>query len=283
MSYTPVIMNKDSSLSIGQKSMSSDEFDHDDNLVPSSFSPLSCFLGTLCFPAAIFSCFIVNPREEVVVLDYGKYNGTLRDEGCHYICCAGRTLKVVSTKVKSTQIAETKTIDKNGNPLIINGILSYQIKSSKKATLDVENADQFVITQGMAAMKQIVSRYPYELGDDHEGHCLKKSSDAIAHEVVAVLQERVRVAGVKILTFTFNEISYAPEIAAGMLKRQQAQAMLQARKVIVAGAVEIAQHTVNELVAAGIPMDDKSKVKIVGNLLTVICADSSVSPVLPLN
>jgi len=254
----------------------------DDHQDPKFCSALSCFFGTLCFPAAIFSCFIVNPREELVLLDYGKYNGTVREEGCHYVCCAGRTIKTVSTKVKSTQIAETKTIDKNGNPLIINGILSYQIKSAKKAALDVENADHFVITQGLAAMKQIVSRYPYEEGDDHVGHCLKKSSDVIAAEVVAVLQERVYVAGVKILTFTFNEISYAPEIASGMLKRQQAQAMLQARKVIVAGAVEIAQSTVAELEAKGIPMDDHSKVKIVGNLLTVICADSGVSPVIPL-
>jgi len=255
---------------------------NDDHQEPRICSPLACFLGTLCFPVALFSCFTVNPREEVVLLDYGKYNGTIRDEGCHYVCCTGRTLKTVSTKVKSTQIAETKTIDKNGNPLIINGILSYQVKSAKKAALDVENADHFVITQGLAAMKQIVSRYPYEEGDEHVGHCLKKSSDVIAQEVVNVLQERVYVAGVKILTFTFNEISYAPEIAAGMLKRQQAQAMLQARKVIVAGAVEIAQSTVNELEAHGIPMDDHSKVKIVGNLLTVICADSAAAPVLPL-
>jgi len=277
MSYQP-IMNKD----IRITSMAAAEDEFTDNNTPNSCSALSCFLGTLCFPIALFSCFTVNPREEVVVLDYGKYNGTVRDEGCHWICCTGRTLKTVSTKVKSTQIAETKTIDKNGNPLIINGILSYQIRSAKKAVLDVENADHFVITQGLAAMKQIVSRYPYEEGDDHTGPCLKKSSDVIAQEVVNILQERVLVAGVKILTFTFNEISYAPEIAAGMLKRQQAQAMLQARKVIVAGAVEIAHSTVSELEAKGIPMDDKSKVKIVGNLLTVICADSSVSPVLPM-
>jgi len=279
MNYTP--MDKSGAPQIMSMKSLDAAFD-DDHVEAKMCSAMSCILGSMCFPIAIFSCFIVNPREEVVLLDYGKYNGTIRDEGCHYVCCTGRTIKTVSTKVKSTQIAETKTIDKNGNPLIINGILSYQIRSAKKAALDVENADHFVITQGLAAMKQIVSRYPYEESDDGDGHCLKKSADVIAQEVVAVLQERVIVAGVKILTFTFNEISYAPEIASGMLKRQQAQAMLQARKVIVAGAVEIAHSTVSLLEAKGIPMDDHSKVKIVGNLLTVICADSAVSPVLPL-
>jgi len=217
-----------------------------------------------------------------VLLDYGKYNGTAKTPGCHYVCAPGRTMNRVSTKVKSIQIAETKTIDKNGNPLIINGILSYQIRSAKKAALDVENADRFVLTQGLAAMKQIVARYPYEGEEGQGNHCLKTSADVISHEMIAVLQERVQVAGIRVLTFTFNEISYAPEIAAGMLKRQQAQAVLQARKVIVSGAVEIAQATVHELEAQGIAMDDKSRIKIVGNLITVICSDSAAAPVIPL-
>jgi len=215
----------------------------------------------------------------VVALDYGKYNGTIKTPGCHYVCFPGRTLLRVSTKVQSIQIAETKTIDKNGNPLIINGILSYQIKNAKKASLDVQNTQTFVLTQGLAAMKQIVALYPYEAD---EGHCLKTAADAISHEMISVLQQRVQIAGVRILTFTFNEISYAPEIASGMLKRQQAQAILQARKLIVSGAVEIAQDTVHQLEAHGIVMDDKSKIKIVGNLLTVICSESSAAPVLPL-
>lgn len=280
--YTQIMDKKDGASMPAIVKKFNEEFEEEVDVEPKICSPLSFCIGALCFPWSLMSCFIVQPREEVVLLDYGKYNGTVKTPGCHFVCAPGRTVNRVSTKVKSIQIAETKTIDKNGNPLIINGILSYQIKSAKRAALDVEDADRFVLTQGLAAMKQIVARYPYEGEEGQGNHCLKTSADVISHEMIAVLQERVQVAGIKILTFTFNEISYAPEIAAGMLKRQQAQAVLQARKVIVSGAVEIAQSTVHELETMGIAMDDKSRIKIVGNLLTVICADSAVAPVIPL-
>jgi len=259
---------------------SSSQYQDDDDLTePRACSPLGFTLGVL-FPCSIFSCFLLNPREEAVVLEFGKYNGTLKTPGCHYVCSMGRTIMRISTKVKSMMIPETKTIDLNGNPLIINGILSFRIRNSKKAALDVSYVDDFVKTQGLAALKQVVCRYPYEAED---GHCLKKASEIISQEVVTLLQDRVQLAGVEILTFTFNEISYAPEIAAGMLRRQQAQAVLSARKLIVSGAVEIAQGAVHNLEAQGITMDDKSRAKIVGNLLTVICSEAATAPVLPLS
>lgn len=254
----------------------------EDNVEPHTCGVLSCIMGTLCFGIGIFSCFTVSPREEAVLLDYGKYNGTIKEPGVHFVCNFGRTIYKVSTKVKSIMIPETKTIDRNGNPLIINGILAYQIRNPKRASLDVEYADEFVRTQGLAALKQIVARYPYET-EDHVEHCLKTAADVISHEMIAVLQQRVQVAGIQVLTFTFNEISYAPEIAAGMLKRQQAQAVLAARKVIVRGAVDIAQSAVHELEQQGIGMDDKAKARIVSNLLTVICSETSTAPVLPLS
>jgi len=248
----------------------------------SSCAPGACILGTICCGLGLFSCFTVQPKQEVVLLNYGKYNGTIRDAGCHFVCCFGRTMRTVSTKVKSIMIPETKTIDINGNPLMVNGILAYQVMNSRKATLDVEMADEFVRTQGLASLKQIVSRYPYEADNAHTGHCLKSAADVIGSEMVGILQERVAVAGIKILTFTFNEISYAPEIAAGMLKRQQANAILQARKLIVTGAVDIATLAVKELEAQGITMDDKAKARVASNLLTVICSESATAPVLPL-
>jgi len=128
-------------------------------------------------------------------------------------------------------------------------------------------------------LKQIVSRYPYE---SEEGHCLKTDSEIISREVVRILQDRVKIAGVLINSFTFNEISYAPEIASGMLKRQQASAILQARKLIVHGAVEIAHGAVSELQQRGIILDDAAKCKVVSNLLTVICSESNAAPVIPL-
>jgi len=160
-------------------------------------------------------------------------------------------------------------------------VLTYQFVHPKKAVLDVENANQFVYTQAQAALKQIVSRYPYE--SDHEGaHSLKGESVSIGAEMVAILQARVNISGTKIHSFAFNEISYAPEIASGMLKRQQAAATVAARKVIILGAVEIAQGAVEELQHRGLVLDDKAKVTLVTNLLTVICSDQEASPVVPL-
>lgn len=251
----------------------------DDIKEPHSCGLLSCMMGLLYCPFSCFSCYTSAPKEEIVLLDYGKYNGTVTEPGCHYTCLPGRTMYRVSTKVKSIKIPETKTIDKNGNPLLVNGILAYQIKNSKRATLDVEMADDFVRTQGLAALKQIIARHPYE---SDEEDCLKTNADSIAHTLVSVLQARVEIAGVQVLTFTFNEISYAPEIAAGMLKRQQANAILQARQVIVRGAVDIAQGAVHELENQGIALDDKAKARVVSNLLTVLCSESGTSPVLPL-
>eukprot|EP01111_Echinosteliopsis_oligospora_P007510 TRINITY_DN226_c0_g1_i1.p1 TRINITY_DN226_c0_g1~~TRINITY_DN226_c0_g1_i1.p1 ORF type:complete len:287 (+),score=84.57 TRINITY_DN226_c0_g1_i1:86-946(+) len=249
---------------------------------PHTCSALSCFMGTFCCCIGLCSCFTVQPNEEAVLLDYGKYNGTVKTPGCHFICTPGRVIKTTSTKVKSIMIPETKTIDKNGNPLVINGILTYQVRNAKRATLDVEYVDEFVRTQGLASMKQIVARYPYE-AEAGQGLCLRSAADSISHEMVAMLQERMVVAGIKILGFTFNEISYAPEIAAGMLKRQQAQAIIQARKLIVTGAVDIAQLAVRELEANGIVMDASAKAKVASNLLTVICSESATAPVLPLS
>jgi len=246
--------------------------DEDDAVEPSVCDPLSCAMSLCYFPASLMSCYTVDPKEEVVLLNYGKYNGTVRDPGCHWACLPGRTMYRISTKVKSVKIPETKTIDKNGTPLVISGILAYQVRNSKRAILDVENVDHFVSTQGLAALKQIICRHPYE---SDEEDCLKTHADTIAHELVSVLQVRVDIAGIQVLSFTFNEISYAPEIASGMLKRQQANAILQAREVIVKGAVEIARGAVLGLQEKGIVLDDKARARVVGNLLVVLCSEGA--------
>jgi len=238
---------------------------------PHFCSLLSCFLGTLCLPWSIFSCFVVDPKEAVVLLDYGKFNGIIKEPGCHYVCCIGRTILKTSTKVMSIKLPSSKTIDRDGNPLIVSGILSYQVRNAKRAILDVENVSTFVSTQSVAALKQIVARYPYEGGEVN----LKTNADSIALELVNRLQARVKIAGIAILTFTFNEISYATEIASAMLKKQQAQAMLSARSAIVRGAVDIANGAVRELIQSGIAMDDADKAQLASQLLTVLCSENS--------
>jgi len=255
---------------------------HEDNSPVTTCHPLSCVLGVMCFPITMCSCYTVQERESAVLLTYGKYAGTVKEPGIHWANIWGRDLRKISTKVISVDLPHTKVIDANGNPLLISGVLTYQFVSPKKAVLDVENANKFVYTQAQAALKQIVSRYPYE--SDIEGtHCLKNESANIGNEMVAILQARVNISGTKIHSFAFNEISYAPEIASGMLKRQQAAATVAARKVIILGAVEIAHGAVQELHERGVTMDERAKITLVTNLLTVICSDHEAQPVVPLN
>jgi len=247
----------------------------------STFHPLSCVLGVLCCPITMCSCYQVQERQAAVLLTYGKYAGTVQSPGIHWQNLWGRDLRKISTKIISIELPHTKVIDANGNPLLISGVLTYQFVNPKKAILDVENANKFVYTQAQAALKQIVSRYPYE--SEHEGaHSLKTESASIGDETVAILQARVNISGTKIHSFAFNEISYAPEIAAGMLRRQQAAATVAARKVIVLGAVEIAHGAVTELDRRGIQMDNAATAHLVTNLLTVICSDQEAQPIVPL-
>jgi len=259
-----------------------DEDLHDNNNHPITWChPMACVLGTLFLPITIFSCYTIQEREAGVLLTYGKYAGIVSQPGIHWTNVFGRDLRKISTKVISVDLPHTKVVDKNGNPLLISGVLTYQFVNPRKAVLDVENANQFVYTQAQAALKQIVSRYPYETDEEHT-HCLKSESSVIGAEMVQILQSRVNISGTKIHSFAFNEISYAPEIASGMLKRQQAAATVAARKTIILGAVEIAHGAVEELQGRGITMNDREKAVLVTNLLTVICSDKDSQPVVSL-
>jgi len=176
---------------------------HEDNHPVTTCHPLSCVLGVLCFPITLCSCYTIQERESAVLLTYGKYAGTVKEPGIHWANVWGRDLRKISTKVISVDLPHTKVIDANGNPLLISGVLTYQFVSPKKAVLDVENANKFVYTQAQAALKQIVSRYPYE--SDIEGtHCLKSESANIGNEMVSILQARVNISGTKIHSFAFQ-------------------------------------------------------------------------------
>jgi regulator of protease activity HflC (stomatin/prohibitin superfamily) len=251
-----------------------------DDIDPKSNSPLSTVLGVACFPLTLMcSWYAVQEQEEVVVLNFGKYTGTETTPGIHFSNCFGRTLRRVSTQKKSIDLPSTKVVDGNGNPLLVSGIVVYHIVNTKRATIDMRNADQYVSNQARAVMRQVVSKFPYEhLKDGEQGPTLKGESADIGNRLVSILQRKVAIAGAKVLSFQFDEISYAPEIAQGMLKRQQAMATVAARTTIVAGAVEIAHGAIMSLEARGTQIDPNERGKIMANLLTVIAGESGVQP-----
>jgi len=289
-----LLLSKDKDVNV--KLMVSNESEDEEESLdqPGRPSLMASALGLFCFPMTILgSVFTLQQNQEYVVLNYGKYVGVIREPGIHCTNCWGRELIPISKAKITTELPVTKVIDKNGNPVMVSGVVFYYFKNSRKAALEVLDNQVFVKDQATAVMKQIVSQYPYEhhnAFDDsgHEGEseddlpCLKRDAQVISAALVQELQKCVKVAGAQIDTFRFNEVSYAPEVSSGLLKRQQAEAIITARTTLVDGAVRIASSAVSRLERKGVTMQSGDKTRLVSNLLTVICAEAQVQPVLSL-
>jgi len=158
--------------------------------------------------------------------------------------------------------------------------LVFFFEQTVKSALDVEHPISFISTQATAVLKRVVSKYPYESDD---GVSLQHETEQISKELVRLLQRQVNVSGARIVSFQLNEISYAPEISQGMLRKQQASALVASRRTIVKGAVDIAHGAISQLETKGISMSNDEKARIVGNLLVVICSDKEATPTVSLN
>jgi len=242
----------------------------------------SCLASTLIPFAWLGGCVTIQENTGLVVLSNGKLAAVHTEPGLTMInpCC---TKKIeLSTKQQSLDLPETKVIDRKGNPISISAIVVFRISKVIRAALEVENVRLYVRTQASAVLKEIASQYPYEPSTEGEPS-LKTAAESITHDMVEALQCKVTVAGVTICDFMLNELSYAPEIAGSMLVRQQAEALIDARKMIVNGAVDIARGAAEALTNEGIPMSDSEKSKMVSNLICVVAGDSNVQPVLQLS
>ncbi|MES2793130.1 MAG: SPFH domain-containing protein [Planctomycetota bacterium] len=238
------------------------------------------FGGIIGLLTVVFSIVIVHPQEEKVLIYWGKFSELLTQPGLYFRNIWGRQLHTVSTKRQTLDLARTTVADGNGNPIVIAAVVTYRYVDSKKVTFDIEDAHGFVKTQAMAVLKQVASKYPYE---SHDGHSLKAEAQAIGAEMVALLQTKVNAAGTEVLAFELSDLSYAPEIAQSMLVRQQAQALVDARKIVVEGAVEIVYEAVHQLEAKGLGLGEGERSRLVSNLLTVICGEAKVQPTYPIH
>ena len=244
-------------------------------------SALATILGIACCPFTILgSWYTLDQNEEAVVLSYGRYSETVREPGMNFSNMWGRSIRKISTKQQSIELPKTTVVDSNGNPLIISAVIVYRISNSRRAILEVENSRIFVRNQAEAALKQTLSRFPYESNDGSP--CLKTEAEQIGRHLCNLLQRKVLQAGALIDSFQLKEISYAPEIANGMLKRQQAIAIIEARQTIVQGAVDIAADAVDKLHDRGIELSNSDQAKLVTNLLTVVCSDNDAQPTVPM-
>ena len=230
-------------------------------------------------PILLFGFFVVNPREEIVVLRFGKFVAILKNQGIGWIHPVGRALHRIQTRDMTLDIHTTTVLERNGNPIQISAVVVYRVEDSYKAALDVENYRKFIEDQAGAVIKRCSSQFPYESAD-HSEPCLKVESDEVTRSFIAELQEAVMAAGIKVLNVRLNDLTYAPEIAQSMLMRQQAMALIDARKTIVEGAVEIVRDAVDRLEKAELNMTHEERERLISNLLIVICSGERAQPVM---
>ncbi|AMV19083.1 SPFH domain / Band 7 family protein [Planctomyces sp. SH-PL14] len=239
---------------------------------------LVIFFSVIFPPILLFGFFVVNPREEIVVLRFGKFVTTLKTQGIRWIHPVGRALHRISTRDTTHEIPKTTVVEKNGNPIEISAVVLYRVEDTYRAALHVDDYKRFVHDQAGAVIKRVSALFPYESVDETVP-CLKKESPAVTAEFIRELQEAVNPAGIQVLGVRMNDLTYAPEIAQAMLMRQQAMALIDARKTIVEGAVHIVRDAVSQLQAEGLELSTESREQLVSNLLVVICGGERPQPV----
>jgi len=206
------------------------------------------------------------------VLNCGVLTDKVSEPGVHFHNPVGREIRQISTAQISVDLVQQKITDSTGNPILVSAVVTFRFTNPSASLLNVREPKTFVITQASATLKQVVGKYTYDE--------LKHESSSITKEFVDSLQPRVNVAGATIYSVTLNELNYAPEIASSMLKKQTAQATLDARQLIVKGSVEIAFGAVEELEKRGLRMNDEEKFNLVSNLLVVSAGDKDAIPTL---
>lgn len=222
------------------------------------------------------SCFIVPERSHVVELFFGRYHGTITKPGCYCRSSCALELRRVGTELITFDLQNTKVLDITGSPIIVSGIVTYEIVNARRAAIDVNDAHRFVQDQSPAVLKRVVSQFPYE-SNDPSVPCLRSETVTVARRMKDALQQQVAVAGIRIESFSINELSYAPEIAQAMLRRQQAEALVAARRAIVRGAREIAYDAIQNLPG---DVSSEQRVNLFNNLLVVLVGDKDVTPTL---
>ncbi len=251
----------------------------------SALAPLlgtgAVLLGIFVLLYSLGGFIIVQPRTQVVVLRFGTYIGTLTEEGINYVFPLGRQIYRVSSQVISVDLPRLNVLEANGNPIEVSAVCLYQVREAQRAVLEVENAHQFVTLLATATVKNVCSQFPYEATDPNKP-CLKKESAQVTKTLESELQSLVLPAGIQILQVRLNDLTYATEIAQSMLQRQQALALVSARRTIVDGAVQTVADATQRLRAMGLAISDADVEHFSSNLLAVLASGERVQPVLSL-
>lgn len=243
--------------------------------------------------------FIQQPNQGRVMIFFGKYRGTCRQTGFYWVN-PFMTLKKISLRIRNMDIAPIKVNDKVGNPVMIGMVLVWKVKDTYRAVFDVDadstapattaaaasratsNAlENFVSIQSDAALREVTGRFAYDEEDSSSTEItLRGGSQEIVELLEDKLNERLSMAGIEVVEARLNYLAYAPEIAAVMLRRQQASAIIAAREKIVEGAVSMVKMALQQLKEEDVvELDEERKAAMVSNLLVVLCADEPAQPV----
>lgn len=225
--------------------------------------------------------FTVNPNSSKVMVLFGAYKGTLKDNGFFW-ANPFFTRRAISLRARNFDSERLKVNDKIGNPIMINVILVWKVSDTFKAAFDVDNYEEFVRVQTDAAVRKLAGIYPYDSFDDAQADVtLRSGMDEVNTALEGEITERLSMAGIEVMEARIGYLAYAPEIASSMLKRQQAVAIVAARKKIVEGAVGMVEDALAKLAEDDIiNFDEDKKATMVSNLMIVLCGDKEVTPVI---
>ncbi|WP_052851522.1 SPFH domain-containing protein [Streptomyces avicenniae] len=222
---------------------------------------------------------MVAPGEARVVQFFGRYTGTIRKDGLRWVNPL-TTRGKISTRVRNHETAVLKVNDAYGNPIELAAVVVWQVEDTAQASFEVDDFIEFVSVQTESAVRHIALDYPYDAHGEDE-LSLRGNAEEITDKLAVELTARVAAAGVRIIESRFTHLAYAPEIASAMLQRQQAGAVVAARKTIVEGACGMVEDAVSRISEMDdISLDDERRAAMVSNLLVVLCGDRSPQPVL---
>ncbi len=240
-------------------------------------------LGAVFMFVVLFSApgfFILNPNESVVLVFFGKYKGSVKENGFFWTNPL-MIKKKISLRAQNFDSAAIKVNDKIGNPILIGGVLVWKVNDTYKASFEVNDYKNFITVQSESAIRKLAGLYPYDNLDHEHEISLRSGGEEVHAQLEKELAERLEIAGISVLEARISSLAYASEIAGAMLQRQQAIAMVAARQKIVEGAVGMVESALSSLSDKNIvDLDADKKAAMVSNLMVVLCSDKSASPVI---
>ena len=229
-----------------------------------------------------FKYMVIQPNHARVLTFFGKYVGTVRDNGFFWTN-PFYVRKKMSLRADNMDVEPIKVNDRNGNPIMIGLVLVWKVEDTYRACFDVEatSYNSFVAVQSDSALRKVASLYAYDNLEDVNEVTLRNGGDEINRRLEQEIRKHLEIAGIEVVEARINYLAYAQEIASVMLKRQQAEAIIAAREKIVEGAVSMVDMALKKLAAENVvEMDNERKAAMVSNLMVVLCGDEGASPVI---